>query len=162
MPRRWTAFLGSLYVSVHDHFENSFWACIMNHNLCPKSGPLFRTKSVRSGFPDPRTGQNFAGPEFRTSGPGQKMLVRKSGPADRTNLSPSGIPDHRTGPKMKSVRNSGPTRTDPDQQNFGPVRASMLCYRQIVIKAHLELPQQQLKLSRKIKSLSFTLVFPIF
>ena len=54
------------------------------------------------------------------------MLVRNSGPADRTNLSRSGIPDHRTGPKIKSVRNSGPTRTDPDQQNFGPVRASMI------------------------------------
>ena len=90
------------------------------------SGPTDRTKICWSGIPDLRTGPKFAGPEHRTYGPDQKMLVRKSGPADRTNLSRSGIPDRRTGPKTKSVRKSGPTRTDPDQHIFGPVRPSML------------------------------------
>ena len=40
-------------------------------NSGPKSGPLYRTKSIRSGIPDQRTGPKFAGPEFRTYGPDQ-------------------------------------------------------------------------------------------
>ena len=51
-------------------------------NSGPKSGQLYRTKSVRSG-------PKFAGPEFRTY----------YGPKDRTN-------------QVISVRNSGPTRID--------------------------------------------------
>ena len=63
------------------------------NKMVRKSGPPDRTKLSWSGIPDHRTGPDYIGPEFRTTGPDQNLV----GPEFRTTDRTGPIPDRRSG-----------------------------------------------------------------
>ena len=62
-------------------------------NLVRNSGPTYQPGPTWSGIPDHRTGPDYIGPEFRTTGPDQNLV----GPEFRTTDRTGPIPDRRYG-----------------------------------------------------------------
>ena len=123
-------FVGSFGLK-KDDFCSIFFDFESFHENPDQPGPTL----VRSGIPDQNpdqfSGPFWSGPEFRTTGPDQILMVRISGPTDRTKDCWSGFPDQRTGPKIagpdfrtngpdqiKAVRISGPP--DRTKNKIGP------------------------------------------